>query len=427
MDKRVIQRRMRQKRRQLLIRKITKLVFCAVAAVLLVVFVVKGIIGPITGKLGGKEEGTTQEVQAKTQEADPSAAIRHPIKGEADAGKLSSTSVGWQEDENGKWYQNADGSYYAGGMAEIDGSTYGFDENGYLESGWATYGSQDYYFNDDGTLDPQKQRPMIALTFDDGPGEYTNRLLDCLEEYDAHATFFMLGQNVGNYPDAPKRMLEIGCELGNHSWSHPQLTTLGLDQVSEQFEKTNQALEDACGSPATVARTPYGAQDDSILSAVGLPCFMWSTDSLDWKLLDAQADIDSIMNDETLGDGSIILMHDIHEPSVDAAIELIPMLIDQGYKLVTVSELAEAKGVSLEAGKSYSDFWPSTIESLTGSSSEDDYTEEDYTEEDYTEDEGDGEVYEDYVESTSNEEAEEINSTDDSSGEDYQENPDSEE
>ena len=98
------------------------------------------------------------------------------------------------------------------------------------------------------------------------------------------------------------------------------------------------------------------------------------------------------------------------------------MLIDQGYKLVTVSELAEAKGVSLEAGKSYSDFWPSTIESLTGSSSEDDYTEEDYTE-----DEGDGEVYEDYVESTSNEEAEEINSTDDSSGEDYQENPDSEE
>lgn len=407
MDKRVIQQRMRQKKRQLLIRKITKRVLCVAAAVFLVVFVVKGVIGPIMGRAGEQKKGNTQEVQAETQEADPAAAVRKPIKGEMDASKVQSVSVGWQEDENGTWYQNADGSYYAGGMVEIDGSTYGFDDNGYLESGWATFDSQDYYFNDDGTLDPQKKRPMIALTFDDGPGEYTDRLLDCLEEYDAHATFFMLGQNVVNYPDIPKRMLELGCQLGNHSWDHPQLTALSLDQVSEQFEKTNQALEEACGQPATAGRTPYGAQDESILSAVGLPCFMWSTDSLDWKLMDADADYDSIMNDETLGDGSIILMHDIHEPSVEAALKLIPALIDQGYKLVTVEELAEAKGITLEDGKSYSDFWPSTVEQLTGEGTEEDISSED------TEDSASGdEIYDDYVESTSNEDAAEMNQED---------------
>ena len=98
------------------------------------------------------------------------------------------------------------------------------------------------------------------------------------------------------------------------------------------------------------------------MSAVGKPFFMWSTDSLDWKLMDADADYNQIMNDSSLGDGSIILMHDIHEPSVKCATEkLIPALIDQGYKLVTVSELAEAKDVTLQSA-SYSDFWDSSLQ-----------------------------------------------------------------
>ena len=90
-------------------------------------------------------------------------------------------SIGWNENENGKWYQNADGTYFAGGMQEIDGSTYYFDENGYIQTGWISVGFDDYYFNDDGTYDPNTHKPRIALTFDDGPGEYTDELLDCLE------------------------------------------------------------------------------------------------------------------------------------------------------------------------------------------------------------------------------------------------------
>ena len=122
--------------------------------------------------------------------------------------KVSSLTPGWHEDSSGRWYQNADGTYYTNGFAEIDGVKYAFDSNGYMQTGWVTKGVNDYYFNEDGSYNAEKKRPLIALTFDDGPGQYTDKLLDCLEENNAHATFFMLGQLVGQYPDEVKRMVE---------------------------------------------------------------------------------------------------------------------------------------------------------------------------------------------------------------------------
>ena len=159
-------------------------------------------------------------------------------------------------------------------------------------------------------------------------------------------------------------MLKLGCEIGNHTWDHPSQTlpNMDLDSVIQEFQKTDDALVKACGQAATVCRAPYGAITEEQMSAVGKPFFMWSTDSLDWKLMDADADYNEIMNDSGLGDGSIILMHDIHEPSVKCATEkLIPELINEGYKLVTVSELAEAKDVTLQSA-SYSDFWDSSLQ-----------------------------------------------------------------
>ena len=108
-------------------------------------------------------------------------------------------------------------------------------------------------------------------------------------------------------------------------------------------------------------RAPYGSADQSVYDIVQKPFFMWSLDTEDWQLLNADADYNAVMNGD-LTDGSIILMHDIHEPSVQAAIRLIPDLIEKGYKLMTVSELAEAKGVDLQ-NASYTDFWDSTLES----------------------------------------------------------------
>ena len=364
MDKRVLRERMRRKKRQMMIRRYTKLGLYVVGLILAVVFVIRGIIVPIAHHVAGGGRGKeTVQAQADTEQevSDPNAAVRQPLKGQSDTDKVSVVTAGWHEDANGKWYQNADGTYYANGFQDIDGTTYSFDENGYMQTGWITKGVNDYYFNEDGSYDPSQKRPMLALTFDDGPGEYTDELLDCLEENNAHATFFMLGQNVSAYPDAPKRMLELGCEIGSHSWDHTQLTTIDIDSVAKQFTDTDNALIDACGQAASVARAPYGDGNSDIYNTVGKPFFMWSLDTEDWKLLDADGDYNAVMNGD-LTDGSIILMHDIHEPSVQAALRLIPDLIAQGYKLVTVSEMAEAKNVTLQ-NACYIDFWQSTLDS----------------------------------------------------------------
>ena len=363
MDKRVLRERMRRKKRQMMIRHYTKIGLCVIGMILAVVFVVRGIIIPIAHHVaGGGSSDQTVQAQADTEEvqANSDAAVRQPLKGKSDTDKVAAMTAGWHEDANGKWYQNTDGTYFSNGFQDIDGVTYSFDGNGYIQTGWVEKGVKDYYFNEDGSYDPSKVRPMLALTFDDGPGEYTDELLDCLEQNNAHATFFMLGQNVSSYPDAPKRMLELGCEVGSHSWDHTQLTTIDLDAVAKQFSDTDDALIQACGQAASVARAPYGDGNSDIYNTVNKPFFMWSLDTEDWKLMDADADYNAVMNGD-LTDGTIILMHDIHGPSVDAALRLIPDLIAQGYKLVTVSEMAAAKNVTLQPAK-YAEFWQSALD-----------------------------------------------------------------
>ena len=376
MDKRVLRERMRKKQQQIRRRQMMKKGAYVVAIILVLIFVIRGIILPVINRAGGGNTEKPQQVQAETDSTttdsgsdstdtgdtstETNAAMRQPVKGQSDLTKAAQLTTGWHDDENGKWYQNADGTYFAGGMQEIDGSTYYFDDNGYIKTGWVEVGFDDYYFNDDGTYDPSQHKTRIAFTFDDGPGEYTDELLDCLEENNAHATFFMLGQNVGSWESTVQRMADIGCEIGSHSWDHPNLYNLSMDSVAKEFSDTDAALEKACGQKASVARAPYGNWSDDIISTVGKPFFTWSLDSLDWSYLDVNKDYDAVMNGD-LTDGSIILMHDIHEPSVQAAIKMIPELVQKGYKLMTVSELAAAKGVTLQ-GANYSDFWDSSLQ-----------------------------------------------------------------
>ena len=376
MDKRVLRERMRKKQQQIRRRQMMKKGAYVVAVILVLIFVIRGIILPVINRAGGGNTEKPQQVQAETDSTttdsssdstdtgdtstETNAAIRQPVKGQSDLTKAAQLTAGWHDDENGKWYQNADGTYFAGGMQEIDGSTYYFDDNGYIKTGWVEVGFDDYYFNEDGTYDPSQHKTRIAFTFDDGPGEYTDELLDCLEENNAHATFFMLGQNVGSWESTVQRMADIGCEIGSHSWDHPNLYDLSMDSVAKEFSDTDAALEKACGQKASVARAPYGNWSDDIISTVGKPFFTWSLDSMDWSYLDVNKDYDAVMNGD-LTDGSIILMHDIHEPSVQAAIKMIPELVQKGYKLMTVSELAAAKGVTLQ-GANYSDFWDSSLQ-----------------------------------------------------------------
>ena len=200
----------------------------------------------------------------------------------------------------------------------------------------------------------QEMIHKVYLTFDDGPSSFTDRLLDCLESNNAKATFFMVGKEIDSFPDEVKRMEALGCELGNHTYSHADLTTLSPEDMSAEIAGVDESLVNLVGHGATVLRPPYGSINDSVRSTVGTPMILWSIDTLDWETQDAQNTVDTVMSQ--VQDGSIILMHDIFSTSVDAAEIFIPKLIEEGYQLVTIHELAKIKGTELQTGIAYGDF-----------------------------------------------------------------------
>ena len=274
----------------------------------------------------------------------------------ADNGKRQ---TGWLAQPEGKFYLIEDGSMYTGWLT-LDEGRYYFGNDGKMYTGAVKVGTRDCVFDENGLLISESfsidtNMPMIALTFDDGPGPRTRELIDVLASYGAHATFFMQGKAVPGYAATVQAMVEANCELGNHTFNHPSLNKLSPGDIQWQIGETNNLLTQAVGMPATVMRPPYGAVNDTVRTNVGLPMIMWSIDTRDWQTRNAQASIDHVMS--RVKDGDIILMHDIHTESVDAAIMLIPMLIDAGYQLVTVSELAEARGVYMENGARYAEFY----------------------------------------------------------------------
>lgn len=259
--------------------------------------------------------------------------------------------AGLYEDKNGTKYQESDGSFCKSDWKEVDGAKYYFGKDGYMTTGWLELDGKEYFFDENGKYDSTKHRPMVALTFDDGPGKFTDKLLDCLEENNAKATFFMLGENVERFPDVVKRMHDSGMELGNHSYDHTILTSTTKDGVLQQMQKTNDAIEDACGVPADVMRPPGGSYNETVAGLVGLPIITWSIDTRDWATRNADNTYNVTIDD--VEDGSIVLMHDIHESSVEACLRLIPDLINKGFRLVTIRQMAEEKGITLENGVDY--------------------------------------------------------------------------
>lgn len=193
-------------------------------------------------------------------------------------------------------------------------------------------------------LDPDGK--YVALTFDDGPHKTnTERVLNSLKEFDVKATFFMLGNQVDYYPSLVQRVAEEGHEIGNHSNTHPDLTKVDANRVQKEFETTNQRIHDVIGRYPTVFRPPYGSyNNNSITQAtnLNLPIIMWSVDSLDWKTKNATSISHEILSTTT--NGSIILMHDIHDATADALPSVLRNLKEQGYSFVTVSQLLEWRG-----------------------------------------------------------------------------------
>ncbi|MBE9389899.1 polysaccharide deacetylase family protein [Vagococcus salmoninarum] len=181
---------------------------------------------------------------------------------------------------------------------------------------------------------------QIALTFDDGPGEKTTpELLRLLKKHQVPATFFMLGQQVEKFPNIVKQISEEGHELANHSYNHPDLTTLNREEVRQQINQTQSAIYQASGVLPKYVRPPYGSFNYETAISIGLPIINWSVDSLDWKSKDEKKIVEEII--KTTEANSIILTHDIHQETIDSMDKVITDLKKDGYEFVTISELLQ--------------------------------------------------------------------------------------
>ena len=188
----------------------------------------------------------------------------------------------------------------------------------------------------------EKNKKVVALTFDDGPdGNTTPQALDILAKYKIKATFFVQGKNIAGNEAILKRMQSEGHEVGNHSWNHPILTKLSLEDAKKQLTDTEDAITKVLGKSSKLMRPPYGAISDDIRNSLDLSFIMWDVDSLDWKSKNEAAILTEIQHQTS--DGAIILMHDIHQPSVNSLPKVIEYLQGQGYSFVTVSELLNTR------------------------------------------------------------------------------------
>ena len=181
---------------------------------------------------------------------------------------------------------------------------------------------------------------VIALTFDDGPGPYTAQLLDILDQHGAKATFFLIGSKVSSQANVVRSIHARGHQLGNHSWSHPELPKLPVDQIAGEIDRTNDAIKQATGVTPTVMRPPYGAVNSAVLEQLrlrGMSSILWSVDTRDWA--DRNSEIVCSRAVAGAHPGAIILMHDIHQTSVGAVPCILSALKQQGYSFVTVQGL----------------------------------------------------------------------------------------
>lgn len=207
-----------------------------------------------------------------------------------------------------------------------------------------------------GTAEPaaaivNENGPMIALTFDDGPyPKVTGHILDVLEKNGVCATFFVLGSRIEGREDVLTRMEELGCEIGNHSFSHADLTRLSKADCQRELSDTDAEIRRVTGHEASVVRPPYGYYNKTVRSAAGRPLILWTVDTNDWRGKAPGEIADYVI--QQAKEGSVILMHDQQTQTADAMEMIIPTLIEEGFRFVTVSELirltgGQCKGVKL--------------------------------------------------------------------------------
>ena len=280
----------------------------------------------------------------------------------------------WKAVSGSKYYFGKSGKAYVG-KRKVGKATYYFSVNGKRKTGWRTINGKKYYFSpkngkmvtgkktishylcyfsEKGVLlrKIDKNKKMVALTYDDGPSIYTPRILKTLKENNSVATFFVVGNRVPMYSDTVKKAYDMGCEIGNHTYEHKSLPNLSETEVKRQISKTNKEVKKAIGEKPVIMRPTGGATNANVKQWVGMPSIIWSIDTLDWKTRNADSTKKAVL--DHVKDGDIVLMHDLYSATASASETIIPELVKRGYQLVTVSELAECRGGMKETGAYYS-------------------------------------------------------------------------
>lgn len=278
-----------------------------------------------------------------------------------DGVKLKNT---WKTVNGSKYYFGKSGKAYVG-KRKVGKATYYFAVNGKRKTGWRTINGKKYYFSpkngkmvtgkktishylcyfsEKGVLlrKIDKNKKIVALTYDDGPSIYTPRILKTLKENNSVATFFVVGNRVPMYSDTVKKAYGMGCEIGNHTYEHKILTRADAAGIRNQVSRTNVAVKKITGTDPIVMRPPGGAVNNMVKSQTGMPMILWSIDTLDWRTRNAASTKTAVL--DHVKDGDIVLMHDLYEATANASTTIIPTLVERGYQLVTVSELAECRG-----------------------------------------------------------------------------------
>ncbi len=269
-----------------------------------------------------------------------------------DGVKLKNT---WKTVNGSKYYFGKSGKAYVG-KRKVGKATYYFADNGKRKTGWRTINGKKYYFspkngkmvtgkktifhylcyfNEKGVLTRKidKNKKMVALTYDDGPSIYTPRVLKTLKENNAVATFFVVGNRVPTYSDTVKKAHDMGCEIGNHTYEHKNLTRVSEAEVKRQITKTNRNVKKVTGQAPVIVRPTGGATNANVKQWVGMPSIIWSIDTLDWKTRNAGSTKKAVL--DHVKDGDIVLMHDLYSATASASETIIPELVKRGCLLYT--------------------------------------------------------------------------------------------
>jgi peptidoglycan/xylan/chitin deacetylase (PgdA/CDA1 family) len=245
---------------------------------------------------------------------------------------------------------------------EKDGKSYYYGDDGEIVTGRFVLEDEKkiYYTDDSGavtrTIDGRK--PMIAITYDDGPSKYSSDFAALFDKYDSAATFFEVCERIKEMPSLESQeqaIADSNSELASHTYSHKNLTKLTEKQMKNQLEKNDKVIR-SYGETADpiLFRAPEGAVNDMVKSKCGKSIMLWSIDTLDWKYRNAKKVYKQAMKAE---DGDIVLMHSLYESTLNASKKIVPDLIKKGYQLVSLTDLAEFRG-DLKNGEKYFSFPP---------------------------------------------------------------------